>query len=185
MNSKDLIMAVKRLAAYYERPKAPSAESTDLWLDKVKFIPTEAVDWIMDRIMDQNETWPRNLPATMRACFEEWLFAHPEKRAYKTGSFNHCPDCNDGLFRVQKMKNGYTYDYTFACARCGQGDYRAYPREFKHLLVMKGYEDITPKATKGRVIPMNTTPEALASSAVKNMPAAKIYEGFTFTGGRD
>lgn len=116
----ELEAIVGNLGAFYERKSAPSAMTLELWMQKVKNIPSEAVGPIQDKIMDECEYWPRNLPATLWAMYHAWLEAHPEKRAHK--DIVDCPDCEGGWLCLTRPVRGYRVPPTFSapCGRCRQ-----------------------------------------------------------------
>jgi hypothetical protein len=114
--------ALTTLCDFYER-KEPKPQSIVLWFEAVKNIPSEPVPWMVKKIEDTNDSFPKNMPGSFWATFNEWKQAHPEKRAFK--NYFHCPDCDEGLLLV--IKNDTRGKYVFRCARCRQDETRAYP----------------------------------------------------------
>lgn len=135
-----------KLCDYYEK-KAPTTATTNLWYAKVKKIPDECVEWLTDKIMEEHETFPRNIPNICWALFYEWRQAHPEKCAPKQ-SFE-CDYCHshDGLIFVWKdigpTDGGQgvmaPYRFVFRCGHCKQNDIMVYPMETMEQLKADGY----------------------------------------------
>lgn len=115
---------LKELVDFYER-KDPKPGTTELWFDKVRKIPSEPVKWIMKRIEDENESFPRNLPGALWVSYREWMQAYPDRVAHRQSQ--NCPDCTDGLIWARLIKNGRRYTYVFRCSRCRQDTTEAYP----------------------------------------------------------
>lgn len=138
---------IENLGAFYERKVKPIPRTLEMWFEKVKNIPSEAVGPIQDKIMDECEYWPRNLPATLWAMYHTWLEAHPEKRAHRTEI--DCPDCESGWLTLQKIvlnkfgKSMYrTAIPTFAwpCGKCRQLPSKQYRTLFQ--AIEAGYERV-------------------------------------------
>jgi hypothetical protein len=111
---------IGNLGAFYERKVRPIPMTLDMWFEKVKKIPSEAVTPIQQRIMDECEGWPKNITAMMWALYHQWLSAHPEKRAHREAV--DCPDCEGGWLALQKNVDGYRQkiSHSAACGRCKQ-----------------------------------------------------------------
>jgi hypothetical protein len=133
---------LKEIGDYYERTKEPRHGTIDLWFDKVKHIPTEPIPWIVSKIEADNESFPRNLPATLWGAFREWMQMNPDKVAC-VQTFRECPDCSEGLIWARMEKNGHRYTYVFRCARCKQSTVQAYP--IAHRMELVADYDVIPK----------------------------------------
>lgn len=136
----ELEAIVGNLGAFYERKAAPSEMTLVLWLQKVKNIPSEAIPWIQSKIMDECESWPKNITAIMWAMYHAWLAAHPEKRAH----LDHvdCPDCEGGWLAIRKRVEPYRQpiSHSAPCGRCKQIPASQYMTMFQAL--ESGYERI-------------------------------------------
>ena len=130
---------LKELSDYYERAKEPKHGTTELWFDKIRKIPSEPIKWIIRKIEDENDSFPRNLPGAVWGAFREWQQANPDRMATK--NYSDCPDCTDGLLWARKEKNGHRYSYVFRCARCKQSTVQAYPMASR-LELMADYDGI-------------------------------------------
>ena len=134
----DFSNAVNELCDYYER-KEPKQGTKDLWFANLKNIPTEALPWIVKKICQENESFPRNLPGAIQAMYQAWRGAHPEKIAHEQKQ--DCPDCDDGTIRAWKIgNNNRAYSYLFRCARCKQCTTEAWPFAYRGQLIADGYE---------------------------------------------
>lgn len=110
---------VTEICAYYERKK-PADKTLDLWFDRVRAIPDEALEYIRDAIFKENDSKPANLPSTMWALYMVWLDNHPEKKAPRIAY--DCPDCEDGWLALEKDDPRYKtpLSYSAACGKCKQ-----------------------------------------------------------------
>lgn len=140
MGKMEFAGMVKRLTDFYERGKEPKQGTMEMWFDKIKHVPDEAIHWVTRKIQDECDNWPHNLTKTICDYHREWQAAHPEKRAHER-SFD-CPDCNRGLIFAKKQKSsGVVYCYVFNCLLCRQSNVD-YPRFSKQDLINQGYEII-------------------------------------------
>lgn len=126
MNKIEFSSFVETLSTYFGA-KAPGMKAVDLWFDMVQNIPAEALPWIENKICQEQDTIPRNLPKAIRELFEAWLQAHPEKRAF-TQENRSCPDCEGGWLALCKPVDGYRLPLSFSapCGRCKQVPSRHY-----------------------------------------------------------
>jgi hypothetical protein len=149
---------LRDIGIYYER-KAPGDGTTDAWYERIKKIPHEPLGWITDKIYDQSETYPRNIPNIMWAFYREWIQANPNKIALQ--NFFHCPDCDsEGVLYLTKTVNGHDYRYVARCRRCQQSSLRGLPEMTKGEAIAQGY---TPtEQPKAGPIPTNATGEVNA-----------------------
>jgi ribosomal protein S27AE len=134
----DFSNIINELCDYYER-REPKEGTKELWFQRVKSIPLEALPWIVKKITQENETFPKNLPGVIAALFFSWREAHPEK--FTTRREVDCPDCDDGTIRAWKIgANGKTYSYLFRCGRCKQSNVQGWPAMTRFALLEAGYE---------------------------------------------
>lgn len=147
MVRNDFSRIITTLCEYYER-REPKNAALEAWFARCRHIPAEPLDYIAQKIMENHETFPKNLPAAMRDTFTEWLQANPDKRAVKT--FTNCPDCEDGLIFTSKHQEKFNvkYKYVHACGKCGQSEYRQYPRAMLEELVAAGHKSRKWKETR-------------------------------------
>jgi len=161
---------LKQLCNYYERKVFPLNSAHDLWFKKTENIPDEAAFYIRDRIYEELESFPKNLPKIMWAFYHEWIEAHPEKRA-KLNYFN-CPDCNEGLIFCRKKNSDDKYiRYVFKCSRCKQDHTPGYPMDSKKGLIEKGYEFEIPFAA-----PVKRSLADIKKSVGREIPAPNDYD---------
>jgi len=104
MTRFEFMALAESLAAYYSA-KTPGSKTIDLWFDMVQNIPAEALPWIEQKIYQEHDLLPRNLPKAIRELFEAWLQANPEKRAHKESV--DCPDCEGGWLCLTRPVRGY------------------------------------------------------------------------------
>lgn len=72
---------VKELSAWFERTRPPAQRTMDLWAEDVKYIPNTHLYEIL-AAAKALETWPRNLPAFMRAKSMELKETRGEDNKY-------------------------------------------------------------------------------------------------------
>jgi hypothetical protein len=72
------------------------------WMPKVENIPAEAIGYIIEKITDDADRMPANLPKAFRQHFRAWQMEHPEKvaRVVEQG----CRDCEQGILFLEKGK---------------------------------------------------------------------------------
>ena len=138
MVRNDFSRIITTLCEYYER-KEPKNAALEVWFSRCKYIPTEPLDYIAQRIMENHESFPKNLPSAMRDTYTEWLQSNPDKRAVKT--FTNCPDCEEGLIFTSKHQEKFNvkYKYVFSCGKCGQSTFRQYPKAMLSDLIAAGH----------------------------------------------
>ena len=127
MEKPALIAFLKALCDFFERKTVPHQTTVDMWFEQVSFIPAESLPWIKAKIFE-HETFPRNLPNTMKTLYREWLAANPEK-CLKTADPG-CKNCESGYLTVwyHDEELGRPYSHTFRCAYCNSDGYpRAMP----------------------------------------------------------
>jgi hypothetical protein len=124
MQLNEFTKALTSLCDFYER-KEPKQATIELWFRLVQRMPSEPIPWIVKKIQETQESFPRNMTAAFWGSYTEWQQAYPDKKAHK--DYFHCPDCNDGLIFAKKEKNGVKYSYVFRCVKCKQDNTKAYP----------------------------------------------------------
>ena len=128
--------AIKKLCQYYER-KEPTQGAIELWFDSIKKIPSEPIEFIIKKINETHDSFPKNIPQAFWNSYYEWKTANPEK--LEQDRLFDCPDCNHGLIFVKKMnESGVVYRYVFNCSLCRQSK-RDYPFISKKELISDGY----------------------------------------------
>lgn len=124
------------LTRYYER-KPPTHDTADLWYGRCERIPDEAAEWIVRRIQDTSDAWPRNLPAALNERCREWLDTYPEKRAISRAT--GCPHCDSGyVYALHTGRDGRQYRFVFRCAICDQAGENGVPT-WRNLLREENY----------------------------------------------
>lgn len=110
---------VRNLCTYFERKVTPTPQAIDMWFDRVKKIPDEPVDWIVSRVKELQESFPKNLPNMLWELYREWLASRPEKQAHRHVD---CDKCNgDGyVFALRFDDKGRHFQYAFRCPACDQ-----------------------------------------------------------------
>lgn len=131
---------LKDLCDYYER-KEPKQGTVELWFEKIKRIPSQPIKWILHKIFDDHDAFPKNVPGALWASYREWQQANPDKVAVI--DFFECPDCVDGLIWVKGVHKDHVYGYVFRCAKCKQNHCQQYPMAYREEL-KENYE-VMPK----------------------------------------
>lgn len=129
---------IKELCIYYERKK-PTDASMDAWYKKVCRIENEAIPWIIDKIEDQINSFPQNIPATLLKYWDEWITSNRSNPIHDKSS-NSCPECNGGLIHAYKIINNVRCMYVFACDTCKQCKFTAFPLKRKNQIIQSGYK---------------------------------------------
>ena len=115
MNQVEFSEAANQIAEYLGA-SAPSATRIYAWLPKVENIPAEAVPFIVQRITDEAERMPVNLPKSFREQFSEWLRRNPNKVA-KEADQAGCSDCENGILWLERGRE----TCAVYCANCFTG----------------------------------------------------------------
>ncbi len=99
MNDVEFSQAANHIAEFLGA-SAPSATKLMAWMPKVENIPAEAVGYIIEKITDDADRMPANLPKAFRQHFRAWQMEHPEKvaRVVEQG----CRDCEHGVLFLEK-----------------------------------------------------------------------------------
>jgi hypothetical protein len=142
MELHDFTGALTTLCNFYER-KEPRQATMELWFKLVQRIPSEPISWIIKKIEETHDSFPKNVTSAFWGSYGEWQQTNPDK--IKQQEFFDCPDCNEGLIFANKIKNGNNYRYVFRCVKCKQNHCRSYPFASRLELKEDGY-DVTPKA---------------------------------------
>lgn len=100
MTDVEFVQAVNHITSYlgYQRTLTPQVLAA--WHNKIQSIPTEAVPYIVQRITDEAENMPRNVPKLFRELYSQWLVEHPHKGALAQEHF--CGQCYDGILWLQR-----------------------------------------------------------------------------------
>jgi hypothetical protein len=155
MNEDIFKTFVRRLCSYYGKAGDKTAlAQTGSWYGKVADLPDEPLNWMYDRITDEHDLMPRNVPKLMRGLFSSWLHDNPDRRAHGDGDTPAgCSQCIHGvLYLVRYDLPAYPkgYETVAGCAHCRC---RAMP---KHMTIYEaqdaGWElrDCMPQRLKER-----------------------------------
>lgn len=122
------VKLVKELCIYYERKVIPTVDAIDMWHKRVEKIPDEPIPWIVQRIKDSSEGFPKNVPNALWEHFREWSQAHPEKVSRRS-TICKAEHCNgDGyVFAIREYEKGASGEYVFRCPVCNQAQETAIP----------------------------------------------------------
>ena len=134
----DFNSLITELCDYYEH-REPKPGTKELWFEKLKSIPKEALPWIIKKICSENEAFPKNPPAMVAALFFAWRETHPDKKAHDI--VVECPDCDDGTLVAWKIGScGHPTSNLFRCGRCRQNGTQAWTIARRSELIAQGYE---------------------------------------------
>ena len=136
MELYEFTKALSTLCDFYER-KEPKQSTIELWFGLIKRMPSEPIPWIIKKIQETHETFPKNMTAAFWGTYSEWQQANPDKRAIQ--SFFDCSDCSEGLIFAKKIIEGKKYSYVFRCTKCRQNHNQNYP-SMSRLELMENYE---------------------------------------------
>jgi hypothetical protein len=132
----EFAQSLKTLCDFYER-KEPKQSTIELWFESVHKMPSEPLKWIVKKIQETHDSFPKNMPSAFWSGYTEWQSANPDKRA--TPSFFACSDCNEGLIFANKVVNKIKYSYVFRCTKCKQNHNNNYPA-MSRLELLENYE---------------------------------------------
>lgn len=119
MRDHELLHAVNQLAVFFNVTKAPGLAVINAWAPKVAFIPAEAIEFILGRIQDEHDSFPRNIPKIFRQFYREWLAANPQPERQVRG----CANCEGGILFLERVRpDGNIETGSCFCATCTPGD---------------------------------------------------------------
>lgn len=130
------------LAMYPTRKGDGQGEVVEFVFDQVGHIPSEAIPWMRDRLLSGHDRFPAKIHAAIIECYQQWLSAHPEKRARDFDKPEHCrhPECDAGLLFLQSSDG---YRYVFRCVCC-RSELRGIPMARFSELRARGYAHVSP-----------------------------------------
>lgn len=117
MTDADFIHAVNRLALYFNT-KNPGTAALQEWFPRVAFIPTEAVEAILNRIKDNFDRMPSNLPKVFREVYGTWKA--PKSSTTTAARHPSCRNCEQGILFLEK--DGRKAAIFCACYRGNPGE---------------------------------------------------------------
>jgi hypothetical protein len=112
--------AIAELFHFFRFKDQPDESIIEIWHDKVRRIPKEALTWIVEQI-EELDTMPRNLPKTMLGLHQVWMRENPDKSFRQK---TNCEDCNGSGFlhfiknEPDYIKGGMDIHFTAICASC-------------------------------------------------------------------
>lgn len=101
MTEAEFSQAANDIATFLGAP-APTATKVFAWMPKVERIPSEALPYIVEKITDELDRMPPNLPKVFREKFRMWQAENPEKSAVIVQK--GCRDCEMGVLFLQRDK---------------------------------------------------------------------------------
>lgn len=99
MNESEFSQAANDIAVFLGA-SAPTATKILAWMPKVERIPSEAIGYIVEKITDESDRMPANLPKAFREKFRLWQMENPEKTAQIVQ--RGCPDCELGILFLER-----------------------------------------------------------------------------------
>lgn len=99
MTEQELTQASNQIAEFLGSA-APTATKIFAWMPKVERIPSEAIGYIVEKITDESDRMPANLPKAFREKFRLWQMENPEKTAQIVQK--GCPDCELGILFLER-----------------------------------------------------------------------------------
>jgi len=149
MDSTTSSKAFLDIFEYFQYVKKPSESQIEQWHEKVRFIPNEAVDWIVSQITD-GDKMPRNLPKEIIKQWYNYRKAHKEKTIPE--QYDYCEDCGGhGTHLFRKLEDVYNppmwISYVAMCSKCDN-----WKKQFGSVCREGGY--IHRKNSYGNWVPM-------------------------------
>ena len=147
---------VRSLCTYFERKVIPTPDAITMWFTRVEKIPDEPVNWMVQKIKEQQEMFPRNLPNLLWEYYREWQQMNPDKMVSR-GHICTADHCNgEGyVFATHSRDDGQRYEYVYRCPVCNQA------REFTFSAFHR--HDVT--------IGINPVPIIRAGKSIKSVKA--------------
>lgn len=99
MNESEFSQAANDIAVFLGA-SAPTATKILAWMPKVERIPSEAIGYIVEKITDEADRMPSNLPKAFREKFRLWQMENPEKTAQIVQQ--GCQDCELGILFLER-----------------------------------------------------------------------------------
>ena len=99
MNESEFSQAANDIAVFLGA-SALTATKILAWMPKVERIPSEAIGYIVEKITDESDRMPANLPKAFREKFRLWQMENPEKTAQIVQK--GCPDCELGVLFLER-----------------------------------------------------------------------------------
>jgi hypothetical protein len=100
MTTTEFKAAVAKMERYLGPAPLPNTEAIAAWLERMESIPSEAVPYIVRRVTDDMDRWPRNIPKLFRQLHLEWLAADPTPTA--PAQQHYCGQCYDGILWLER-----------------------------------------------------------------------------------
>ena len=131
MNESEFSQAANDIAVFLGA-SAPTATKILAWMPKVERIPSEAIGYIVEKITDEADRMPANLPKVFREKFRLWQMENPEKTAQIVQ--RGCSDCEMGILFLERDKQT-------ACifCQCYEGDAGAVGRSTLAYMERQGW----------------------------------------------
>lgn len=131
----------------YRGKQDERSEVVEYLYDKVGNLPEEFATWAKDAFFSRYKDFPKVLHIAIQQLYQDWLQAHPEKRASygQESAITNCrvPACEDGLLFVSKKNEqfGYNASFVFRCM-CGRSPLNGIPQARYQDLMSDGYRSI-------------------------------------------
>lgn len=128
----------------YRGKQDERSEVVEYLYDKVGNLPEEFATWAKDAFFSRYKDFPKILHIAIQQLYQDWLQAHPEKRASygQSSAMSNChvSECEDGLLFVTKPSDEYGYNarYVFRCM-CGRSLLNGIPQARFSDLINDGY----------------------------------------------
>jgi len=153
MDSTTSSKAFLDIFEYFQYVKKPSESQIEQWHKKVKFVPNEAVDWIVSQITNADKM-PRNLPKAFIAQWYVYRKEHKDKTIPE--QYDYCDDCHGhGMHMFKRLNPSYNppmWESQIAlCSKCDN-----WKKQFGIVCREGGY--IHRKDSFGNWVPMMDKP---------------------------
>lgn len=119
MRDDSFAHAVNEIAAFLGSKEVPP-HTKAAWFDKVQNIPDEALPYIVEKITDEVDAMPRNLPKVFKEKFRAWQMDNPGKCVVVEQQ--GCRDCESGILFLERTdERGGVHTGCIFC-QCYQGN---------------------------------------------------------------
>ena len=112
MLSKDLFATgLRKIASAKGNKSELGVDRIQVYYDRLRHIPTEAWDDIVDSSIDRSKGFPT--PGELADLFGNWLAGHPDKASKREEQDKECPFCNNqgfyDVFYIPNMVRQWAY----------------------------------------------------------------------------
>ena len=115
MTRLEFVEFLERVSTYFGAKRLMDEKRIESFYDQCHHVPHEALGWIEDRIYQEQDSMPRNLPKYIRALWLQWQDLNPERMVREPVECN-APGCEGGYIFVRHREGWTAVAYCDRCA---------------------------------------------------------------------